>query len=108
MRLRLLEFCKERKIPLSHLAAWTGIARGSLSRYAHGVQDMTLGQLLKIAEATGSSLHDLVDDREDLRSPFWQKALRKICSDPCQKKDKSWVPRVMEGTRATARPMIRG
>jgi DNA-binding Xre family transcriptional regulator len=95
MKLRLLEFCRGRKIALSELARWTGIARVSLSRYAHGTQDITLGQLARIASSLGCSLLDLVDDREDLMSPVWRKAIRRQASYPVHGKDKSWVPLVM-------------
>ena len=94
VKLRLREFCRERSVSLSQLAAWTGIARVSLSRYAHGVQDITLGQLFKILSVTGSSLQELVDDREDLTSPEWNKAIQKASRWARRQKDKSWVPRV--------------
>src|SRR5437016_3786344 len=105
MPLRLLEFCKSRRMTLSELARWTGIARVSLSRYAHGSQDVTLGQLLKIASRLGCRLSDLVDDREDLRSPTWQIALRKHASRSARKEDKSWVPRAMLAASRASGPI---
>ncbi len=108
MRLKLGEFCRERRVSLSQLAAWTGIARVSLSRYVHGNQDMTLGQLFKIVRVTGCSLGDLVDDREDLESPDWKRRLAKVSKASYQKKDKSWVPRVMAGTRIQTSHRIHG
>jgi DNA-binding Xre family transcriptional regulator len=103
MHLRLLEFCRCREITLSELSRWTGIARVSLSRYAHGAQDITLGQLFKIASSLGCSLGELVDDREDLATPAWRKAIRKRSSDRAHKKDKSWVPRVLLAARLVSR-----
>jgi len=99
MKLRLLGFCRSRRIALSELARWTGIARVSLSRYAHGMQDITLGQLTRITSCLGCSLNDLVDDREDLSSPVWRKAIRRQASHPIHRKDKSWVPFVMLAAR---------
>ncbi len=100
MALRLLDYCRARKLSLAELARWTGIARVSLSRYAHGAQDISLGQLLKIASRLGCRVSDLVDDREDLSSPAWKKAIRKQASDPAHKRDKSWVPRALLAARS--------
>jgi len=102
MPIRLLEQCRARAITLTQLARWAGIARVSLSRYAHGAQDMTVGQLLKIASCLGCRVGDLVDDRPDLSSPDWQRAIRKQASDPAHKGDKSWVPRAMLAARDAA------
>ena len=99
MKIRLLEFCRERGLSLSELARWSGIARVSLSRYAHGVQDISLGQLFRIASRLGCSLGDLVDDREDLASPVWREAIRRQASLGAHRKDKSWVPRVLLAAR---------
>jgi DNA-binding Xre family transcriptional regulator len=106
MKLRLLEFCRSRRISLSELARWTGIARVSLSRYAHGAQDITLGQLARIASRLGCSLGDLVDDREDLTSPVWREAIRRQALHPAHRKDKSWVPRVLLAARQASRAAI--
>jgi len=103
MTLRLLEFCRRRRISLSELARWTGIARVSLSRYAHGAQDISLGQLARIVSCLGCSLNDLVDDREDLSSPLWKKAILRQASHPAHRKDKSWIPRVLLAARQTSR-----
>jgi len=95
MKLRLLDVCRHHRTSLAELARWTGISRVSLSRYAHGVQDMTLGQAFKITSALGCRLSDLVDDREDLASPHWQSLIQKRAADPAHRKDKSWVPRTL-------------
>jgi DNA-binding Xre family transcriptional regulator len=102
MPLRLLEFCRHRRISLAELARWTGIARVSLSRYAHGAQDISLGQLMRITSCLGCSLSDLVDDREDLSSPLWQKAIQRQASQTAHRKDKSWVPRVLLAARSAS------
>ena len=107
MKLRLLEFCRGRRIPLSELARWSGIARVSLSRYAHGAQDITLGQLSRITSCIGCSLDDLVDDREDLSSPFWRQAIRRQASRSCPRKDKSWVPVAMLAARTASQSTSR-
>jgi DNA-binding Xre family transcriptional regulator len=98
--LRLLDVCRSRDVSLSELARWSGIARVSLSRYAHGTQDITLTQLLKIAAALGCTISDLVEDRENLISPEWQKAIRRRASDRAHRRDKSWVPRALLAGRA--------
>ena len=100
MHIRLLNICRQRQVTLAELSRLTGIARVSLSRYAHGVQDMTLGQALTIASCLGCRLSELVDDREDLDSPAWRRLIRKQAEDPAHKKDKSWVPRVLLAARA--------
>jgi transcriptional regulator with XRE-family HTH domain len=92
--LRLSEFCRSRHVSLSQLARWTGIARVSLSRYANGIQDITLGQLSKISAAMDCRLDDLTDDREDLSSPEWKALIEKASKSAHQQKDKSWVPRI--------------
>ncbi len=97
MKLRLREFCQSRNVSLSQLADWTGIARVSLSRYANGVQDVTLGQLAKILSVMGCSLDALVDDREDLSSSEWKGLIQKVSRAAARQKDKSWVPRVASG-----------
>lgn len=99
MKLRLLDLCRNRRLSLSELARWSGIARVSLSRYAHGAQDISLTQLSKIASALGCGLCDLVDDREDLSSPRWQRAIRRRACDPAHRGDKSWVPRALLAAR---------
>ena len=103
MPIQLLRHCRDRAIPLTQLARWAGIARVSLSRYAHGAQDMTVSQLLKIASCLGCRVSDLVDDRQDLSAPDWKRAIRKQASDPVHRGDKSWVPRAMLAARAAAR-----
>lgn len=95
MFLRLRQVCQSRGVTLSQLAGWTGIARVSLSRYAHGVQDISLAQLLKVTSALGCRLADIVDEREDLTGGAWRQALREQMNDPAQKGDKSWVPRAL-------------
>jgi DNA-binding Xre family transcriptional regulator len=103
MHLRLLELCRSRGVTLSELSRWSGIARVSLSRYAHGTQDITLAQVAKITAALGCALNDLVDDREDLTSPSWRRAIQKAASDPAHRRDKSWVPRALLAAREARR-----
>jgi transcriptional regulator with XRE-family HTH domain len=97
MRFRLLDYCRSHRLSLSELARWSGISRVSLSRYAHGAQDISLSQLLKISAALGCSLSELVDDREDLSSPFWRSRIRRQTSG--DRTDKSWVPRALLAAR---------
>lgn len=93
--LLLKEFCKKNKISLSKLSRSTGIARVSLSRYAHGRQNVTLKQLFKIASFLGCSVSELIDEREDLKSPEWQNRIASIQRQCRPQTDKSWVPRLM-------------
>ena len=63
MVLKLKEYCRKNGIALAEVSRRCGISRVSLSRYAHGVQSMTLDQLSKIVSALGCRVEDLVDDR---------------------------------------------
>jgi len=107
MAILLRERCREQSITLTLLAHWTGIARVSLSRYAHGAQDMTVGQLLKIASCLGCRVSDLVDDRPDLSTPDWRRSIRRRACDPAHRGDKSWVPRAMMAARDAAKGAFR-
>ena len=92
MVLKLKEYCRKNGIALAEVSRRCGISRVSLSRYAHGVQSMTLDQLSKIVSALGCRVEDLVDDREDLKSREWGKVIRSALKKSSPNEDKSWVP----------------
>lgn len=104
MKIRLLELCRTRGVSLTELARWTGIARVSLSRYAHGVQDMTLRQASKVISSLGCRISDLVDDREDLSSPIWRIAIRRQAAESAHKGDRSSRPSRKLTQRKRVRP----
>lgn len=73
----------------------TGVPRVSLSRYANGVQSMTLGQLFRIQSSLGCKITDLVDDGEDLKSKEWRNIFNYVHRNLNLKEDKSWVANLM-------------